>query len=336
MSKARKKFVRLNSLDAVKKRERFLQASGEDYRKTTNGSFTTVTLETDDKVFRFSKNSVPPSELSFIKRVKEEGKRFWDREKYNYDSEITSKDIDYYQASESFTENRQVVERLADSINAETEGRGQVFDVIEIDVNSAYFKQALNMGVISEETFDLSKEVSKYTRLAALGSLGKVTHEWRYSSERGEKVSMPDSVEETRPLYLSICNAFSKNVMQPVFKKNTGKVYFFWVDAFFVCPSIKDFVIEELDSSGFGYSIEEFDSMYFEAGKAILTRGGEIEKYIYLKPGKVDQVRVSEIYKRNRDFIDSLENPSGYVESIKDPFYRKVIRDCLVRQGRIS
>jgi hypothetical protein len=60
----------------------------------------------------------------------------------------------------------------------------KVASCVEIDLNSAYAQTALNLGILSQPTFDRLAKAEKFARLIALGSLATKTTTERYFLER--------------------------------------------------------------------------------------------------------------------------------------------------------
>ena len=94
-------------------------------------------------------------------------------------------------------------------INVKKRPSGTVIDdVIEIDIDEAYWKTAFILGVINEEIYKQgskqNKDISKSTRLIALGSLAKKIDEYIYKGNKMIKHQQIRS-ELTENIWYSIC-----------------------------------------------------------------------------------------------------------------------------------
>lgn len=107
-----------------------------------------------------------------------------------------------------------------------------VDDLMEIDVNAAYWQTAYNMGFISKSIYEKGFEVSKVARLASLGSLAKVTEEWVFDGEKME-LKPPVSSYATENIWFAICKRVSDIMNKAVSTAGKGFV-FYWVDGIYV------------------------------------------------------------------------------------------------------
>ena len=105
-------------------------------------------------------------------------------------------------------------------------------DVMEIDVNAAYWQTAYNMGLISAAIYKRGLEINKIARLASLGSLAKVTEEWVFDGEKME-LKPPMSSFATENIWFAICKRVSDIMNKAVAAAGKGFV-FYWVDGIYV------------------------------------------------------------------------------------------------------
>lgn len=113
-------------------------------------------------------------------------------------------------------------------------------NVVEMDINAAYWKTAYLMGIIDKELYDEgSKEnLGKYTRLVALGALAK--RQTLYVYEDGKFIRKEEVRSElTENVWYSICKRLS-DIMQGA-KKLLGDDYlFYWVDGIYFVDTPKN------------------------------------------------------------------------------------------------
>jgi hypothetical protein len=187
-----------------------------------------------------------PVELAFIKKVK---KHILDTEVYTKFTEkyYRPTDIRYISASK----------RKAGTT---------VEDVIEIDIDEAYWKTAYILGAINEEIYNLGSkdnaEISKTTRLIALGSLAKKIDEYEYVGSRLVKHNQIRS-ELTENIWYSICKTVS-DAMWAAKKAAQKDFCLFWVDGIYVknnASTVKK--ITQIFES-YGYNVKTKDRLQIE------------------------------------------------------------------------
>lgn len=158
----------------------------------------------------------------------------------------------------------------------------QSFDnVIELDINEAYWKTAYILGVINEEIYEEGKKgiLGKYTRLVALGSLAKKKIRYIYDDDGYSKKEEIRS-ELTENVWYTICKRVS-DLMQTA-KIILGDDYlFYWVDGIYFINTpenlkkMKQFFIDN------GYTSKEEETHKIGFGHkwfAVLEEDGSIKK----------------------------------------------------------
>lgn len=108
-----------------------------------------------------------------------------------------------------------------------------ISDLIEIDINQAYWETAYMMGVISKEIFKKGLDMDKLVRLAALGSLAKKTEVWHYDGKDSFKKEKVINDQSTNNVWFAICQKVG-DVMQEALKESGDDFMFYWVDAIFI------------------------------------------------------------------------------------------------------
>ena len=184
----------------------------------------------------FQRRSIPPIELGFIKRIKNYVKK--NNIDLNFEPVFT-RDVRYV------------------NYNLDNLGKGMYSEnIIEIDLDQAYWEMAYQLGVISDEIYEYgSKEngkISKKGRLIALGSLAKKKTIIHFD---GENTKIEHEQEASmRNVFLNICKAVG-DVINSLREKLGSNYYFHWVDAVFIenTPSAIKIVEETFRSHGFHF-----------------------------------------------------------------------------------
>jgi hypothetical protein len=152
----------------------------------------------------------------------------------------------------------------------------KVFDnIIEIDVNEAYWKTAKILGVIDDNLYNAgSKEnskISKKTRLIALGSLAKKTDVYHFKGSRIVKHEVIRSYL-TENVWYSICKTLSDAMWEA--RKIAGNDFFlFWVDGIYIKnnPEKAKAIKEHFESLGYDVKFKENLSIHYSEKAAIVT-----------------------------------------------------------------
>lgn len=189
----------------------------------------------------FEKSSpVPMSELWFIQKVKKYA------EKLSLVFNVDRSRINYLRT-----------DNLSEGYKCE--------NVYEVDISSAYWNFAHREGIISDEIFSIQDRVSKVTRLAALGSLAKLTYNLKYN---GEGWKYGATTEAPKADYFFRVAELTGEVTGEMEMISGDDFIFSWVDAAFVFPESLSIVCELLKSKGLGFSIYKIDSIEVVKGVA--------------------------------------------------------------------
>jgi hypothetical protein len=109
-------------------------------------------------------------------------------------------------------------------------------DVVEIDIDHAYWETAYHLGVIDKSIYKKGLKVSKKVRLAALGTLARRTETWVYSNKRMNK--LPDiRSRTTENIWFAICKRVS-DVMGLALNAVKEDFVFYWVDGMYIRNNI--------------------------------------------------------------------------------------------------
>lgn len=163
---------------------------------------------TGEKHIVFSDEHITGKELAFISKVKREASKFTGKL-----IECTPSDIMYVK------------------YNLKAPKKGKMFyrDLVELDVNKAYWSIALIDGIISIDTYLEGLEHRKLVRLMCIGSLGSNRSVFRYDTQARDYYKVGNNTDEfLRGIYLHICKR-----LDLVMNSGSFEYYFYWVDAFF-------------------------------------------------------------------------------------------------------
>lgn len=201
--------------------------------KTFDVIFTnnTTTIKTPDTKYIVTDTAIPFKFLSFINQVKRHCKKLepiGPVPKINY---MKFRDIE----------------------------NGTYKDLVEIDLNKAYWNAAYKKGYLSKEIFDkgLNPDTPKGIRLIALGALA--TTKTVYHVEGRERTFVDEIRDEKTARYFFDVSYEVDKVMYDIFLKYP--VFWYWVDAFFVPRQYKDDIKKDLASFGLDCSVDEVLNM---------------------------------------------------------------------------
>lgn len=157
--------------------------------------------------------------------------------------------------------------------------------IVKVDLTSAYWRFAVQEGIISKETNDFfnitfddrSGKEKKEIRLKALGSLA--TRKEIETFKDGKSVDWEPHEQETKILYMHICRSVD-NVMRECKHECNGCIFYYW-DCMFVRKQYANDVINFFMSKQFECKSEETRLYYDEIGtRAYFT--SEIDGKMYM------------------------------------------------------
>lgn len=142
---------------------------------------------------------------------------------------------------------------------------GMYRDIIEVDINKAYWEIAYRENIIDLETYrkGKSKKTSKRSRLIALGSLATVKTIFEFDGERHNLKEIRNS-DLTRNYFFHISKKVDEIMNNIKAAIPEDKFYFFWVDAFFVCRAFADQVGLEVKKHGLEFKTKDIKWMKVE------------------------------------------------------------------------
>lgn len=137
---------------------------------------------------------------------------------------------------------------------------GNFKNVVEIDINSAYWILAKKMGYLTEEQYNRGLDLEKIDRLAVLGSIARIQYIFEY--EKGEAVSVSRNVNDNgRIAFFNICNELGKIMSEIVNETGRDYFFFFWVDAFFCSKYVAEAVIKKIHERGLECKTKELTAI---------------------------------------------------------------------------
>ena len=187
-----------------------------------------------------------PKELSFIKSVKHNiiKNEIYNDIPNNFKTEKDKDKIKYV------------------SYNKKYDTGDYIENVKEIDLKSAYWETSNYTGLLTPEIYLKGGEVSKQSRLAAIGSLAKkvktISFDGRKESYDGIKRS-----ELTEFLWDVISHKVGQVMLKGV-KASKNDYLFFWVDAIFVRGESVDRIVKLFADLGYNSSVHHCEWVKFE------------------------------------------------------------------------
>lgn len=190
-------------------------------QSTTNSN----TMITDAGKYVFSDTKIPPKNLHLIKEAKKQIIKNAERLKLR---DITPC---YF----SLPKMKGTIQRC--------------FDVVEIDINSAYWACAFKHGLINEDLYNKGMAVDKVTRLVMFGAAAttKTTYEFDGENYRFENQAQNDF---GRAAFFYVAKEISK-VFKEIFKYIPVGCFIYWVDAVFVRKDFSDYAMQIIESFGY-------------------------------------------------------------------------------------
>jgi hypothetical protein len=227
----------------------------------TNGSYRLIPEDDNqkrNKYFSKFRSGLGPKELGFVRKVKNyvmKNEIYLNFTEYMNPKMITYIDMKY----------------VPDGV--------EYNDVYEIDIDEAYWRTALNKGVISEKLYTEGSKANddqrldpteikqrKLVRLIALGSLAKKSRKYTFTGKKMivEEVYKSDSVQLTENIWYSICKTVS-DIMLEAKKALPGDDYlFFWVDGiYFRGESNKGLVEDIFKKYNYNVKIKKIDKVEY-------------------------------------------------------------------------
>lgn len=113
--------------------------------------------------------------------------------------------------------------------NADNYAAREIADVVEYDLNAAYWNAANQLGYLSHELYADGLARPKSVRLVALGALAKHSKKYSFDGSRLTFIEGESGVKDTAEYFFSICS-FIDLVMRDIAPLSL----FYWYDAIFI------------------------------------------------------------------------------------------------------
>ena len=201
-----------------------------------------------------SGRKIPPAELGFIKRVRNHVLKNGIYENF-IQNLYYPKDIQY--------------------VNVEKREAGiEVDNLIEIDIDEAYFKTAKILDVIDEKIYEEGKKesgkISKIGRLIALGSLAKKQEKYFFKGKQLRRETERSVLTEN--VWYSICKRVS-DVMYEARKIAGNEFILYWVDGIYVVnnPNTVSQIIDLFNKSGYEIKTKDNLSVKYTEDQIFIT-----------------------------------------------------------------
>lgn len=260
MNKEEKIKMDFSTTDDIRSKTEFLYGRKTPFRYVRTGnSYELYSSVWNCKSFRKGFTS---EDLQFIKKVKRQAKNPDIIIKY-IDKDYQANPIEYIKVNENI--------KVGDRFD----------NVICVDINSAYWVSAFQLGIIDEEIYQKGKKINKIVRLAALGSLAKKTETFEFDGERMIKKTVERSYE-TENLWFAICDKVG-SLMSKLSKRIGNDFITYWVDGIYFVNTPENYKIitETFKNEGYACKIEQVSSIVFNQSDFVITGATEIDKKVF-------------------------------------------------------
>lgn len=230
----------------------------------------TTTLQTELYKYMATNSAIPLKELAFVKQVK------------GYNENLILPKVDISPKGINYFKFRNLQP-------------GEYNDIIEVDVNAAYWNIAKEKGYLSEELYQKGGTVSKMARLVALGAMASNQRQYQFTGERynyiGEKVN-----ERTRSYFFDVAKTLDIMMMEGL--ESFADVIFYWVDAFFVRRASAKKIADFFDAHDLGVKYKEVDKLVVEEKKGVFwitahMADGKEKPFCYVPEGNRAQFHIN-------------------------------------------
>jgi hypothetical protein len=131
---------------------------------------------------------------------------------------------------------------------------GEINDLAELDINSAYIQSAFNQGFISEIWFNKLKSISKPMRLKVLGSIA--TRKNITEVENGQKRQYMKFDQILTNVWNMICRGCDKMIFDAVIDNRSKMFLFYWFDNLFMLVKTGDILYIDQNLFKINYGLD--------------------------------------------------------------------------------
>lgn len=145
-------------------------------------------------------------------------------------------------------------------------------DCLEIDINKAYYKAALNLGIISESYYNKYINLPKDVRLKLIGAIA--TRKQIFNYEKGKLVNIDEETNELlRKAWFMIVNEVDSALYY--FAEKLGENFiFYWVDGIYIknFEGYEEIKNEVSNIFKFDFSVDKIEEIKLEQNKNNTTK----------------------------------------------------------------
>lgn len=148
-------------------------------------------------------------------------------------------------------------------------------DIVNIDINSAYWETANKLNLMSRELYLKGLQLKKQTRLAAIGSLARKKIVYQYDGTKDSFVTEIRN-EETEFLW-DVISGIVGDLLIKAANISGNDFLFFWVDGIYIKGKSVNKIASVFEKAGYQYKISQIEFMHIYDNK-ILIQGKEGDK----------------------------------------------------------
>lgn len=152
-------------------------------------------------------------------------------------------------------------------------GEAKIFkNCLEIDINKAYYKAALNLGIITESYYNKYINLPKDVRLKLIGAIATRKQIFNYKNGKLESIE-EETNQLLRKAWFMIVNEVDSALYY--FAEKLGENFiFYWVDGIYIkkFEGYEDIKNEVSNLFKFEFSVDEIKEITLEKGKGKTTK----------------------------------------------------------------
>lgn len=177
----------------------------------------------------------------------------------------------------------------------------EIEDVVEIDINHAYWESARKLGYLTPELYRSAEKVNKKSRLIALGALGKRTVTTKFTPPYDNPESL-ESYADTRIFWDNIVWNLGESIRE-VTARYKPHVFGIWFDAIFCTRQSAENIRRFLQRRGYETKIKPVRSYIVKPRNGVLP-GAKITRIF--ADGSIKEMDVS-YYDKEKQAANFME-----------------------------
>ena len=170
-------------------------------------------------------------------------------------------------------------------------------NIVEIDINGAYWSAAFHLGYLAEDVFEAGKLQSKKARLITLGSLATRKRKSFFDGEKLNYIST--DFDPTAASWFFHIAGFIGKIMSDFFSRYPGATYFYWVDAMFISTAFEQIFINYLAENGLECKMIKTDFLEIEENDRFFS--------YKISQNKIEKVFLRLKNERKREFLNDIK-----------------------------